>query len=97
MIRLTAALLITLCCSLTAYSQDSDSPGALSPPLEQAMTLERMAEILNALDPEMQSQESRFLLNIEGVQVFVITDVTQDRMRVMTPVRQLQGLSLIHI
>ena len=94
MIRLTAALLITLCCSLTAYSQDSDSPGALSPPLvEQAMTLERMAEILNALDPEMQSQESRFLLNIEGVQVFVITDVTQDRMRVMTPVRQLQGIS----
>lgn len=90
MIRWTAVLLITFCCSLTAYSQDSDSAKALT---STPMTLERMGEILNALDPEMQSRDTRFLLNIEGVQVFVVTDINQDRMRVMTPIRPQQEIS----
>ena len=90
-------LLAILLSSLSASAQENDSAKepeqAISPPLEQTMSLERMEEILVALDPDVQSDDSRFLMTIEDVQVLVVTDITNDRMRVMTPIRDYAEIS----
>jgi len=57
------------------------------------MSLERMEEILLVLDPDTQSGGTRFLLSIEEVQLFVMTDPDNDRMRIMTPIRKQEELT----
>jgi hypothetical protein len=78
-------------------AQDSNEPKeseqVTAASLEPPMSLERMAEILLALDPDTQADDSRFLLTIEDIQVLVITDVENDRMRVMTPIRAHEEIS----
>ena len=97
MARLAAALLITFSGFLLVYAQADDSPNETENPQSQstepAMTLERLEDILLALDPDAQANGSRFLVTIEDIQVFVITDVNNDRMRVMSPVRPQEGIS----
>ena len=93
MIRWTAALLIIFCCSLSAYAQNSDSAESPDQFSDQPMSLERLGEILLALDPDAETNGSRFLLSIEDVQIFVITDVESDRMRAMIPIRNQQEVS----
>ena len=93
MIRLAVAILITFSCFQPVFAQESDSPKELEQSLEPAMSLERMEQILLALDPDAQANESTFMLSIEDVQVFVVTDVGNDRMRVMAPIRPREGIS----
>lgn len=57
------------------------------------MTLERMAEILAAIDPDLQQGGDAFQLTIEDVPVLIVTDQTFDRMRAMTPIRSAQGIA----
>lgn len=92
MIRLVAAILITFSGFLLVYAQESDSPNELELSLEPAMTFERIAQILLALDPDVLVNDSSFKLVIEDIQVFVITDINNDRMRVMTPIRPREGI-----
>ena len=97
MYRRATILLIILLSSLSASAQETDSAKepepTIAPPLEQPMSLERMEQILVALDPDVQSGDSRFLVTIEDVQVLVVTDVSNDRMRVMTPIRDYAEIS----
>jgi len=83
MIRWAAALLIITGCCLPVYSQEKDSSKAPELPPGQPMSLERMEEILLVLDPDTQSGGTRFLLSIEEVQLFVMTDPDNDRMRII--------------
>ena len=93
----TTILLTILLSSLSASAQEVDPSKepeqAIAPTLEQPMSLERMEEILLALDPDAQSGDSRFLVTIEEVQVLIVTDVSNDRMRVMTPIRDFEQIS----
>ncbi len=54
---------------------------------EPPMTLERMAGIIEAIDPDANLGGTAFELTIEDVPVLVVTDVTADRMRAMVPIR----------
>lgn len=90
MILRTAALVIILMTSLLLFAQSSDSTDAEA---LQPMSLERMKQVLLALDPGTESDGSRFLLAIEDVRIMVITDTTSDRMRVMTPIRPYEEVS----
>lgn len=83
--------------SISAHAQKAESSEELEQPIsqtaEQPMSLERMKEILLALDPDAQTDSSRFLITVEDVEVLVVTDISNDRMRIMTPIRGLEGIS----
>ena len=51
------------------------------------MTLQRLGEIVAALDPESRTNGRQFQLNIEDVPILIITDPVADRMRAMVPIR----------
>ena len=94
MFRWAAALLIVILGLFTiAYSQEKNPQKSAEQPLEPPMSLDRMEEILLALSPDTQTDGSSFALIVEDVQLFVITDVHNGRMRVMTPIRPYQDIS----
>ncbi|MEM1275748.1 MAG: hypothetical protein AAGH74_04415 [Pseudomonadota bacterium] len=83
MIRSLVALMLLTLMSLPATAQEA----------EPSMTFARMAEIIQALDPEAQSDGVRFQFTIEDVPVMIITDVRADRMRAIVPIRSASGIS----
>lgn len=73
-----------------------DDPSQTSPDTSTAqdpMTLQRLDEIVRALDPEAQSNGSMWQLTINDMQVLIITDENNDRMRALVPVRDTDDLS----
>ncbi|MEM8793302.1 MAG: type III secretion system chaperone [Pseudomonadota bacterium] len=82
MIRSLAALMLLALTALPVSAQEAEPP----------MTLDRMAEIILALDPEAQSDGTRFQFTVEDVPVVVITDPTADRMRAIVPIRSADGI-----
>jgi len=97
--RLLIASALLLPLSLNAYAQDvaePDTPDADAEAevlvQEPPMTLARMAGIISTLDPEARAQGAQFALQIEGTQVFVVTDPRNDRMRAMVPIREVDGI-----
>lgn len=60
---------------------------ALAQDAEPPMTVERMAEIILALDPEAQRAGNQFQFLIEDVPVIVVSDPSSDRMRAIVPIR----------
>lgn len=88
MIRWTALILLFfLCHSVPLSAQEPESSEPPQEPLEENMSLERMEDILRALDPEIETNNNSFLITVSEVQLFVITDTGSDRMRVMAPIR----------
>ncbi|MEM6408971.1 MAG: hypothetical protein AAF700_11195 [Pseudomonadota bacterium] len=65
-------------------AQDADEP---------PMTVQRMGDIVSALDPESQTNGFQFQLTIEDVPVLIITDAAADRMRAMVPIRAADDMS----
>ncbi|MEO0939221.1 MAG: hypothetical protein AAFY38_13795 [Pseudomonadota bacterium] len=59
---------------------------------EEAMTLPRLTEIIQAIDPEARIAGTAMELTIDDVPVIVITDPAADRMRAMVPIRSAAGL-----
>ncbi len=60
---------------------------------EPSMTLDRLAEIIQTLDPEAELAPTSFRMTIEDVPVIIITDPAADRMRAMVPIRSAEGMS----
>ena len=56
------------------------------------MTLDRLTQIVAALDPEARVQGTVMELTIDDVPVLLITDPANDRMRAMVPIRSADGL-----
>ncbi|WP_297774757.1 hypothetical protein [uncultured Roseovarius sp.] len=90
-----AAFLCLLPIGLSAQETAPETGPAPAPEIhsDAAMTLERLDNILRALDPEMQSNGSMWQLTVNEVQVLIVTDVQADRMRAITPVRQTDGMT----
>lgn len=85
-----ALTLLFLVLAQAAIAQDTPAdPTATEPP----MTLGRMAEIVQAIDPEAASQGNSFQLTINDVPVMIITDPQADRMRAMVPIRSAAGMT----
>lgn len=86
-VMFTTALLTALFAALLALpaiAQDTSEP---------PMTLERMGEIVQAIDPDAQVFESGFQLTIEDIPVIIVSDPSADRMRAMVPIRSADGLA----
>jgi hypothetical protein len=60
---------------------------------EPPMSLPRLAEIIQVLDPNAQTDGSRFQFVIDDIPVLVITDIGADRMRALVPIRSAEGMS----
>lgn len=81
MIRILA--LIALVLPVSAQTQES----------EPQMTLPRMAEIVQALDPDAQFSGGGFSLVIDDIPVLIVTDVQANRMRAMVPIRSAETMT----
>ncbi len=60
---------------------------------EAPMTIERMTEIVKALDPAAELGGAGFTLTIDDVPVVIVTDITANRMRAMVPIRSAEGMT----
>lgn len=56
------------------------------------MTVERLAQIVKAVDPEAVLRGTAMELTIQDVPVLIVTDARADRMRAMVPIRAADGL-----
>ncbi|MEM6887269.1 MAG: hypothetical protein AAF636_03925 [Pseudomonadota bacterium] len=74
--------------SAQAQSDPDAGPQGSEPP----MTLNRLAQIILALDPDAVVQGAMFEFTIRDVPVLVVTDPRADRMRAMVPIRAAEGL-----
>lgn len=95
MSRILASLAFVLVSMVPALGQNNDAPAENEQvqELEPPMTIDRLAEIVMALDPNAQSSGTSFQMVINDVPVVIITDPIADRMRVMTPVTRVGSLS----
>lgn len=60
---------------------------------EPHMTLDRMAEIVLALDEEAEFTGAGFALTIDDIPVLVVTDPRANRMRAMVPIRSAEEMT----
>lgn len=81
MIRILA--LIALVLPVSAQTQGA----------EPQMTLPRMAEIVQALDPDAQFSGGGFSLVIDDIPVLIVTDVQANRMRAIVPIRSAETMT----
>lgn len=80
MTRLIAILLLAAAAALPARAHEP-------------MTLERMYEIIAALDEDAQAAGTMMQLTIENVPVLVVTDPRANRMRAITPIRSAETIT----
>ncbi len=86
---LAATLAVTPVLAIPLWAQSDAAPAeAVEPP----MTIDRMAQILNALDPEVLSNGPSYQLTLADIPVLVVADPRADRMRAMVPIRSAAGL-----
>ncbi|MEP2922262.1 MAG: hypothetical protein ABJP06_16175 [Sulfitobacter sp.] len=67
------------------------TPGTI--PDEGPMTLGRLAQIIQAIDPEVVPQGQSLQFTIEDIPVLIIADARADRMRAMVPIASADGLT----
>ncbi|WP_299281173.1 hypothetical protein [uncultured Tateyamaria sp.] len=61
--------------------------------LEPPMTMARMAEIIQAIDPEASAAGNAIQFTLDDIPVIVIADPRANRMRAMVPIRSAEGLA----
>lgn len=83
--RLLALLTISLAFSAPAVAQETPTDGP--------MTLDRIAEIVTALDPEAVTDGRRFQITVDDTPVLIVTDPAADRMRAIVHIRPLEGMT----
>ncbi|WP_386625480.1 hypothetical protein [Sulfitobacter geojensis] len=67
------------------------APGP-APSGEPAMTLQRLAQIVQALDPDVIARGPALEFTLDDIPVIVIADQRADRMRAMVPIASVEGL-----
>lgn len=96
------ALVLAACFSpamLFAQQTTPDAPSADVPqapaekPAQGPMTLERLAQIVRAIDPEVVPQGPTLQFTIDGIPVMIVADAAADRMRAMVPIASAEGLT----
>ncbi len=81
--KLICFALVAILTTLPLKAQEAEPP----------MTMERMAQIILALDPDARSNQNQLLLTVEDIPLVLIADVASDRMRVMAPIRSADGVT----
>ncbi|AXI48753.1 hypothetical protein C1J03_05165 [Sulfitobacter sp. SK012] len=81
--------------SATAMAQDTQVAPDAVPEIAQEprMTLQRLAGIVQAIDPDVIARGPSLEFTLDGIPVIIIADATADRMRAMVPIASSEGLS----
>lgn len=85
---LCAALLLPT----APYAQETTPAPPVEVPAEGPMTLERLAQIVTAIDADVVAQGPTLQFSIEGIPVMVVADAAADRMRAIVPIASADGL-----
>ncbi len=88
MMRLFFTVLLVFTTLGNAFAQEQEE-AITEPP----MTLERLGQIIFALDEHAQSSGPHFQMTIGDIPVVVLTDATADRMRAMVPIRAAKDMT----
>lgn len=102
-IILSTALAMT---PLTLVAQEAETPAEpqvetapevepqvqATPEVEPPMDMTRMAQIVQAIDPDARAQGSAIEFTLDGIPMIVVADATADRMRAMVPIASAAGL-----
>ena len=86
MLRALAFCLTVL--ALPVEAQEAEAPAA-----EPPMTMQRLGEIVLALDPEARVGLNAIELTLADIPVIVVADPLADRMRAMVPIRSTEGMT----
>ncbi len=91
---LIALAALALAQPLTAQETqpDADPAPEAQPQAEPPMTMERMAQIVLAIDPDARASPTMLQLTIADVPVLIVADPIADRMRAMVPIRSADGI-----
>ena len=76
---------------------ETGAPTAMAQTQLQAMTLERLENILQAEGNELRGPTGQWQLTIENQTIIVLADATNDRMRIFTPVMPAASLSVAQV
>ena len=79
----TVIFVLTLMFAQPAFAQETEPP----------MTIDRMAEIVLALDKEASFTGNGFELTVNDVPVLLIADPRANRMRAMVPISSVDGMT----
>ena len=60
---------------------------------EPHMTLDRMGQIVEALDPQVAVSDAAFSFTIDDIPVLIVMDVRANRMRAMVPIRSAETMT----
>jgi hypothetical protein len=66
---------------------------SIAAPARAEMTLERLGELIDRVSEDTEREGGMWRFSVETVPVFVITDVDRDRMRIISPIRPVDGLT----
>ena len=84
--RVLLAVLVIILSSGSSFAQSE-------PVLEPPMTMQRMADIIVAIDPDAALVGGRTIeLTIDDIPVIVVADPMANRMRAMVPIRSAEGM-----
>ncbi|MFK7751562.1 MAG: hypothetical protein AB8B51_03335 [Sedimentitalea sp.] len=84
---------LSLICFAFALATAGAWAQTTAPEAEPRMSMERLARIVMALDPDTQVQGNGLQFTLNDVPVLIIADPRADRMRAMVPIRSAAGLS----
>ena len=82
-------VLFSWACVVNAQSLPLPQP----PTEEPAMTLQRLAQIVQALDPDVAARGPALEFTLDDIPIIVIADAGADRMRAMVPIASAEGLT----
>lgn len=71
---------------------EAPAPKTAEAPPEGTMTLAHMDEIVHRLDKEAAREGGVWKFKIEGVFTMIVTDEAHNRMRILVPIRKIDGL-----
>ncbi|MEL7189967.1 MAG: hypothetical protein AAGK17_10485 [Pseudomonadota bacterium] len=69
---------------------DEDAPSEIEPEMQEA--LDRMAEVIEALDGDAKREGNNWELSVDDQMILVVTDPNAGRMRIMTPIAPVELL-----
>ncbi len=88
MTRALLAAALSLSIATATFAQDAPEAEEREP----LMTLERMASIVQVIDPEAKFSPNRMQFTVEDVPVVIFFNPVQDRMRAVVAIRPLDGM-----
>ncbi|MDT8429438.1 MAG: hypothetical protein RQ757_11790 [Pseudomonadales bacterium] len=103
-VALTFALTFALTCtlsllfSISVHAAEAETGTfEAETPLCTEVSLECLEDILRHFDTELQGESGRWQLTIAERPILVITDANSNRMRIMTPVAEAEGMGKEHL